>query len=115
MKARTKDYEILYLFKAAIFDNFYIVEIKRNIETANKEEKYYWFFIDISENTISKLDFIEMKKKNDMEIRMFKGSKLRFNKSIAMYENNTYRAIYVTLPSHHIPNTVSELIDEYLS
>jgi len=105
------------LFRSAIFDNFYIVEIKRNIETTNKDEKYFWFYIDTLENTIIRLNFIEMRKKNNMEVRVFKDSKLHFNTSVAMYanENNNYKAIYVTVPINHVPDAVTQLINEYIS
>jgi hypothetical protein len=107
------DYKILYSFQSALDPELLLIEVERNIDTKDKTEKCFWFFINTVEQTISRLEYVNMKKRGNTVVRIFTNAKLYLNGSIGMYEEHDRRAIYISIPK--ISEIVNSLIDIYFN
>ncbi len=105
------EYKILYIFQSVLDPELLLIEVDRDIDTKDKSKKYFWFSINTLEQTICRLEFVDMKKRGNTVVRIFTDAKLYLNGSIGMYEEHDHRAIYISLPKE--PVDLKNLIDIY--
>lgn len=101
-------------------ENVSVVEIKRNdlSESATKEETYFWFRLDASQN-ITRLKFVSMDSEvvngNNINIRIFDNGELRFDDKFAKFTYNGDGSITMNVPVTEIPTTSNTAIQNYFS